>query len=342
MKKLLLILLCSYCGFLFTAAQNITTAEYFIDTDPGMGNGTALNVGVSGTTVNFVATFPVGALSTGFHFVAIRTKDADGKWGLFENRGFYISGQTSNVTNIIAAEYYYDTDPGIGNGTAINIPSPVSVYQDSLILPLGSLPLGNHRIAIRVKNADGQWSLLEERPFTLVQIPLPVSLLSFDARKSADGKKAELHWVTTFEQNVSRFEIQRSTDGINYSKIGVVNALNIITGSSYSWQDIAPLMGVNYYRLRMVDTDASSKMSPVKTLRFVEKYELLVFPTLTSNLVFIQSPKEVTAQLINMLGVVVQQKVVRGSSSFDLSGLPSGIYMIRVVGEKRIFKIMKQ
>jgi hypothetical protein len=77
-------------------------------------------------------------------------------------------------------------------------------------------------------------------------------------------------------------------------------------------------------------------------LRFVEKYELLVFPTLTSNLVFIQSPKEVTAQLINMLGVVVQQKVVRGSSSFDLSGLPSGIYMIRVVGEKRIFKIMKQ
>jgi PKD repeat protein len=191
----------------------------------------------------------------------------------------------------------------------------------------------------------------EEAPFdpyltpdaiTSVQIALPISLLSFDARKSAEGKKADLQWVTTFEQNVSRFEIQRSADGVNFTTIGVVNALNAINGSNYSWQDIAPLLGVNYYRLRMVDTDASSKMGPVKTLRFGEKQELLVFPTLTSNIVFIQSPKEVNAQLINMLGEVLQQKVVRGSSSLDLSGLPSGAYIVRIKGEKQVFKIMKQ
>jgi PKD repeat protein len=191
----------------------------------------------------------------------------------------------------------------------------------------------------------------EEAPFdpyltpdavTSVQIALPVSLLSFDARKTSDGKKAELLWVTTFEQNVSRFEIQRSAEGINYTTIGVVNALNAINGSNYSWQDISPLSNLNFYRLRMVDIDASSKISPVRILRFGEKDDLLVFPTLTSNLVFIQSPKEVTAQLINMLGEVLQQKVVKGSASFDVSGLPSGTYIIKIEGEKKVFKILKQ
>ncbi len=256
MKKLLLIMLCSCCSFLFTAAQNITTAEYFIDTDPGNGNGITLSVGASGTTVNFVATVPLGSLSAGFHFVAIRTKDADGKWGLFEsrgfyiltaitnaanitaaeyfidtdpgngngtalsvgtsgttvnfvapipttslatgfhfvairtrdtdgkwglfeNRGFYISGQTTNTADIVAAEYYYDTDPGVGNGIAISIPAATSNYTDSLLLPLGSLPMGNHRIAIRVKNADGQWSLLENKLFNICTRYGPLSRMDF-------------------------------------------------------------------------------------------------------------------------------------------------------------------
>jgi PKD repeat protein len=256
MKKLLLIMLCSCCSFLFAIAQNITTAEYFIDTDPGNGNGTALNVGTSGTTVNFAATVPLGSLSAGFHFVAIRTKDTDGKWGLFEsrgfyistatanagnitaaeyfidsdpgigngtalnvgatsttvnftatvplgslsagfhfvairtrdangkwglfeNRGFYVTGQTTNVSDIIAAEYYFDSDPGVGSGTAISISFATSNYTDSLILPLGSLPIGNHRIAIRVKNADGQWSLLENKQFNICTRNGPQSKINF-------------------------------------------------------------------------------------------------------------------------------------------------------------------
>jgi hypothetical protein len=177
---------------------------------------------------------------------------------------------------------------------------------------------------------------------TSVQVALPVSLLSFDARKSPEGKKAELQWVTSFEQNVSRFEIQRSADGIRYTKIGVVNALNFINGSAYTWQDITPLPGVNYYRLKMVDIDGSEKISPVRLLRFGEKDELFVFPTLTSSFVFVQSAKQVTAQLINIPGEVLQEKMINGSASFDLSRLPSGIYIIRVAGEKQVFKIFKQ
>ncbi len=147
-------------------ATNITAAEYFFDTDPGSGNATAVSVGAVGSVVSFSAVIPT-SLPAGFHFLVIRSKDAEGKWGLFEKRGFYINTTTVDLSDIVAAEYFIDADPGVGNGTAITIPSPVSTYTDSLILSLGSLSLGNYRIAIRVKNTAGQWSLMENRPFTV-------------------------------------------------------------------------------------------------------------------------------------------------------------------------------
>ncbi|MBC7867660.1 MAG: T9SS type A sorting domain-containing protein, partial [Gloeobacteraceae cyanobacterium ES-bin-316] len=177
---------------------------------------------------------------------------------------------------------------------------------------------------------------------TSVQAALPVSLLSFDARKTTDGKQSELLWVTTFEQQVSRFEIERSADGINYGKIGVVSPLNIATGSNYKWQDLAPLNGLNYYRLRMIDVDGTFKLSPVKTVQFGTRQDLLVFPTLTSSLIFVQSPTKVTAQLVNLLGEVLQQQVVNGTSSFNLSSLPSGMYFIRIKEQKKTYKIIKK
>ena len=177
---------------------------------------------------------------------------------------------------------------------------------------------------------------------TSVQIALPISLLSFDARKTADGKKVDLQWVTSTEQNSSHFEIERSANGINYSVVGKVNALNVLTGSNYAWQDIAPLAKVNYYRLKMVDNDASSKISPVRTVRFAEKDEILVYPTVTSHLVFVQSVNQTRAELFNINGVLLQQTVVNGSATFNLSSLPSGIYFIRAGEEKKSFKVIKQ
>src|SRR5205085_279714 len=90
-------------------AANITAAEYFLDADPGAGNGIAASVGASGPVVNFTAVIPQ-SLPPGFHFLAIRTKGTDGKWGLYESRGFYISSSTADAANVTAAEYFIDTD----------------------------------------------------------------------------------------------------------------------------------------------------------------------------------------------------------------------------------------
>ena len=124
-------------SFLITTArsQSITAAEYFIDTDPGKGNGVAITVSTPGDIVNFTASIPTASLSTGFHFAAIRVKDANGVWGLFEKRGFYISSSTTDAANITAAEYFFDADPGVGNGTLVSVGTTGAIVNFTAVIP---------------------------------------------------------------------------------------------------------------------------------------------------------------------------------------------------------------
>ena len=158
-----------------TNTTNIVAAEYFFDTDPGAGNGTATSVGTSGPTVNFTAVIP-SSLSPGFHFLAIRTRDAEGKWSLFEKRGFYISTSTTDLPIITAAEFFIDSDPGVGNGTALIVTTPGSVVTQTFTVPVpGGLPGGDHLLSIRVRNQSGNWSLFEARTFTVGEGSLSIT-----------------------------------------------------------------------------------------------------------------------------------------------------------------------
>ncbi len=155
-----------YISSATTDASNIAAAEYFFDTDPGVGNGTATPVGTSGAVVNFTAVIPT-SLPAGFHFLALRTKGADGVWGLFEKRGFYISTSTADAPIITAAEYFFDTDAGVGNGTPLTVTTPGNIVTQTFDIPSGALALGSHFLAIRVKDLDGKWGLYEHRSFTI-------------------------------------------------------------------------------------------------------------------------------------------------------------------------------
>src|SRR6185503_21127028 len=163
MKRLITLL----AMFFFIAAarsQNIANAEYFFDSDPGPGNGTALTVSSPGDIVNINASISTAALSSGFHFLAIRVKDVNGTWGLYEKRGFYISSSTSDAANINGAEYFFDTDPGTGNGTSLSVGASGGIVNFTANIPT-SLSAGFHFLAIRVKGTDGIWGLYEKRGF---------------------------------------------------------------------------------------------------------------------------------------------------------------------------------
>ncbi|MBI1768501.1 MAG: gliding motility-associated C-terminal domain-containing protein [Bacteroidetes bacterium] len=154
-------------GFYITSttvnAADLSAAEYFFDSDPGNGNGTAVPI-TSGATANFTFSVPVTGLLPGFHFLTVRTKNLAGEWGVFEARGFYITASTSNAADIASAEYFFDADPGNGNGTPIAI-APGAIANFTVSLPSAGLLSGFHFLAIRTKGADGKWGVFESRGF---------------------------------------------------------------------------------------------------------------------------------------------------------------------------------
>ena len=173
MKKLLILFFLA-CGInklmSQTVAANIQLAEFFIDTDPGVGNGTILTTGSSiNGTVNFTGNIATTGLATGFHNVGIRVKDSIGLWGLVETRGFLVTQAAVASANIVAAEFYIDTDPGVGNGTALTTGSSVNGTVNFISSIPQNLISGFHNISIRTKDANGVWSLVETRGFFVAQ-----------------------------------------------------------------------------------------------------------------------------------------------------------------------------
>jgi len=66
------------------------------------------------------------------------------------------------------AEYFFDTDPGPGNGTLISISTPGVSVSFPAHIPI-SLSPGFHWLGIRVKDSDGKWSLFQRRDFYVSQ-----------------------------------------------------------------------------------------------------------------------------------------------------------------------------
>jgi len=147
-----------------TTQANIVDVEYFIDNDLGVGAGTSLGP-FSSTTVNLTPTIPTSGLSAGFHTINTRALDSDGFWGDLESRSFYISPSDLTTTaNIVEVRYYFDIDPGFGNGTLIPITVGPNISATTTA-NTSALPAGHHTLHVRSLDSDGVWSEIESRSF---------------------------------------------------------------------------------------------------------------------------------------------------------------------------------
>ncbi|HEV7783483.1 MAG TPA: T9SS type A sorting domain-containing protein, partial [Chitinophagaceae bacterium] len=192
-------------------------------------------------------------------------------------------------------------------------------------------------------------------PYSII---IPVKLGSFEVNKS--GSNAVLNWITHMESNSSHFEVERSTDGVNFISAGTVKA----AGSSndirtYRFVDpVAGFSSIIYYRLRTVDMDATSSISKIVVLKLEKNKQdikVRIYPNPFTNDLKLQifSGKETaaTVRISNALGQpVVDRKINLQSGentialSAELSSLDKGIYSIQIITQDHRFteKIIKQ
>ncbi|MGP8217111.1 MAG: T9SS type A sorting domain-containing protein [Bacteroidia bacterium] len=163
MKKHIWILLVLLGKIVF--AQNITTAEYYFDKDPGLGNGTPITISSPATTENINLNIPTTGLQPGVHYLYIRGKNANNMWSIILGREFLIGGASGQ--NIVNAEYYFDSDPGLGNGIALPSFSPSNVINLPESINTTGLNPGVHYLYVRALNDAGTWSIVLGREFLI-------------------------------------------------------------------------------------------------------------------------------------------------------------------------------
>lgn len=148
--------------------QNITQAEYFIDgIDPGVGNAIALAINL-GNPISENFTIPTNGLTNGIHSLHIRIKDNGNTWSLYKRAFFYVQ-DASNITAIpiTAAEYFLDTDPGVGNGTVLTLIQGLNINESFTITIPTPTTDGNHYLYIRVQDQNNNWSLYKRALLTI-------------------------------------------------------------------------------------------------------------------------------------------------------------------------------
>ena len=178
-------------------------------------------------------------------------------------------------------------------------------------------------------------------------IPLPVNFMSFDAKKAAGG--VQLTWKVGGEENVSRYEVERSADGRSFSTIASMGKLGFDT---YSYTDATLAGSAVYYRIKNVDMDGKFKYSTIARFKNgVSEIVLKAFPSPVQSKLTLQHPIVTGNGLVTISTadgrVVKSVKPATGSMQtyIDMSSLQAGIYMVRIdagEGATETIKIVKQ
>jgi hypothetical protein len=176
--------------------------------------------------------------------------------------------------------------------------------------------------------------------------PLPVVFKDITAKK--EGNNVKLYWNVGQEFNVVRYEIERSSNGKEFTKVGEISAAN---STNYNFSDNQPINGVGIYRVKNVDQDGKSKYSSIVRVNLSQNVVLKAFPLPAGNQLTVEHEictSAATLAISTIDGkVIYTQQVSKGSSTtlINTSVLKSGFYLLRFnngIGNTEILKLVKQ
>jgi hypothetical protein len=173
---------------------------------------------------------------------------------------------------------------------------------------------------------------------------LPTNLLYFQGSLSSSNDLVTLSWAVTDNSNLTQFYVERSLDGVTFTRIDSVQTVNEDGNATYAWNDnVASLHTETItYRIILVfksgDTQPSNVVAINKPITF--SGDLIVYPNPANTQLTIgvnsNIQQTLTYTMYNMLGqllVTGSQVLSRGVNSVNVNGLsnvPSGAYILKI------------
>ena len=167
---------------------------------------------------------------------------------------------------------------------------------------------------------------------------MPLSFTSVKAYQQ--NNTIQVAWKTTNEQNMKLYNVEKSTDGNRFSNVSDVSANNLPV-NNYSWTDVHPADGYNYYRIHSTGIGGEIKYSEVLKVFSGGKGDIKVFPNpITDNTIHLQIINQPAGlyeiKLVNNSGQSVITKQIQhagGTGSETIrpaQHIPKGFYQLEV------------
>jgi hypothetical protein len=321
------------------AAVNINRYEFYIDS---VGSSNIQSLGFGNNTINSTPAqnIDLTGVLPGSHQLYARVFDENNKPSIVNFGGFlmeqiYRYQNTPTAAPTVAnMEYFVDTDPGYGLGTPITFAPNTNVVLTNLPITIpNTLGTGLHYFHIRSK--QNPWSIDNVISFS-VDAVVPITWSYIQAKLI--NAQTLVSWATEQEINTLKFELERSKDGIHFSKIGEKAAAgNSSTLRAYDFTDIKPEVGFNYYRIKQTDANGLFTYSAiVKVLNTKNIKEAFIAPNPVVDVVNLVEPIAININSLDVYdskGTVVLRKIVNSTIqlySLNVSALGKGNYVLKV------------
>mgnify|MGYP001171514090 FL=1 len=182
--------------------------------------------------------------------------------------------------------------------------------------------------------------------YVKINSAVPVQLVSFNA--TVDNNTVQLKWSTATETNNLGFEIQKLSNGENWTKLGYVNGKGTSTFfSNYNFTDFTPNNGENLYRLIQNDYQGDNTVygpitvnyTPVFSYNLEQNYPNPFNPVTT---IKYSIPVEgfVNLKVFDALGNEISEEVneIKSAGNYEIvfngyninKNIASGIYFYRL------------
>ena len=180
---------------------------------------------------------------------------------------------------------------------------------------------------------------------------LPIELISISAR-AINNEFIQVSWSTATERNTNKFEILRSTDAIQFTKVGEVAAAgnsNNIRQYKYDDFDVAPGI-VYYYRIKEIDNDNRHQLTNIVHAKINgASFEVVSihpnpFVDNTTITLYTEEEREVNLKVFNDLGELLkheQKQLTIGLNEWNIATeeWAKGVYYFIINnGEKPLTK----
>ena len=290
---------------------------------------------------------------------ATKTSTGSGSWtsgSTWSPSGSPSSGDVVNIQSGHTVTISSNVDLRSGGATTVNVSGTLNFFSggSKLRMSSGSTVVLNSGSSLTSTGGGGASQLIEingttvwsntmgnfSGPRTISEMsPLPVIWLNIGADR-VSLNCVTIIWSTSSEMSNSHFQVERSSDGVNFiflSKINGKGTTNTI--SEYRWLDQTAPKEMTYYRLKQVDFNGDFEYSNIMVVTpVVEEVEGVVISTFPNpvteelNIDFsAEAPQQIDITFVDLMGYEVKKIVVekgKRSAKLDVRGLKKGYYFL--------------